>query len=538
LPTNAVPFSQNPIFQWTRQGGSTGYDGGRGIASDGLGNIFVTGDFSNTATFSDTSLISTGSEEVFVAKYDGGGTLLWIRQIGGTGFDRANGIATDINNNCIIIGRFEGTAIFGDTAIFSIGGEDIFIAKYDSDGNLLWVEQAGGSGNDRGNHIETDNYGNIVCTGRFETSASFGDTTIVSAGSEDIFIAKYDSNGDMLWVHQAGGTGIDRGHGIDIDDLDNIITTGRFEFSASIGDSIFNSTGLWDIFIVAYDADGHFLWARKAGGTYDDGGFSIGTDNLGYIYITGQFEDEASFGDTSLVAASSMEDIFVAKYNNNGDLLWATAAGGVHWDRGWGINVTGSGSCYVTGRFRNTATFGDTILTSTGLDDIFVARYDSEGILSWIWQAGGTGDDWGFSINSDNFNNIFITGRFTLDATFGDTTLSSVGSYDMFVTKIEDHILSLSKGEIYLPNGFQLLQNYPNPFNPTTTIEFSLPKTEIVTLEVYNILGEELATLVSERLTAGKYKYDWDASSLASGVYFYQLQAGSFMETKKMLLLR
>jgi len=89
-----------------------------------------------------------------------------------------------------------------------------------------------------------------------------------------------------------------------------------------------------------------------------------------------------------------------------------------------------------------------------------------------------------------------------------------------------------------IPNVFSLRQNYPNPFNPTTNIEFSIPKSEFVALKVYNILGEEVATLVSERLTAGSYKYDWDARDLASGVYLCRVQAGNYIEVKKMVLLR
>ena len=89
-----------------------------------------------------------------------------------------------------------------------------------------------------------------------------------------------------------------------------------------------------------------------------------------------------------------------------------------------------------------------------------------------------------------------------------------------------------------MPANYALKQNYPNPFNPTTNIEFSIPQLEFVTLKVYNILGEEVATLVSEKLSAGKYKYDWDASGLASGVYVYRIQAGDYVETRKMILMR
>ncbi len=108
------------------------------------------------------------------------------------------------------------------------------------------------------------------------------------------------------------------------------------------------------------------------------------------------------------------------------------------------------------------------------------------------------------------------------------------GAAGWVITWIKD-VFKL-RGEI--PTGFQLSQNYPNPFNPTTTIEFALPHSGFVTLKIYNILGEEVATLVSEKLTAGKYKYEWDAGGLASGVYLYRIQAGDYVEAMKMLLLR
>ena len=113
-------------------------------------------------------------------------------------------------------------------------------------------------------------------------------------------------------------------------------------------------------------------------------------------------------------------------------------------------------------------------------------------------------------------------------------------SYDMFFWSDSFTVIitGLAENETSIPTEYTLKQNYPNPFNPTTNIEFSIPKSELVTLKVYNILGEQVARLVSERLSAGSYSYEWDASSLANGVYLYRLQAGKFVETKKMVLIR
>ncbi|MFC2088157.1 T9SS type A sorting domain-containing protein [Calditrichota bacterium] len=81
-------------------------------------------------------------------------------------------------------------------------------------------------------------------------------------------------------------------------------------------------------------------------------------------------------------------------------------------------------------------------------------------------------------------------------------------------------------------------QNYPNPFNPRTNIKFSIPKTELVTLKIYNLLGQEVATLVSDKLVPGNYTYTWDASHFASGVYYYKIQAGGFVQTRKLILMK
>ena len=110
--------------------------------------------------------------------------------------------------------------------------------------------------------------------------------------------------------------------------------------------------------------------------------------------------------------------------------------------------------------------------------------------------------------------------------------------YGLLVYKEGGVILNTKlKQELLMVDHF-LKQNYPNPFNPSTTIAFDLPKMSEVTLKIFNILGEEVATLVSERLSAGSYSYECDASNLASGVYLYRLQTGSYVETRKMVLMR
>jgi len=521
---------------WALQGGGMGFDRARSVATDGSDNIFVLGDFNLTATFGDDTLISAGSGDVYVAKYTSDGNLIWIEQIGGAEFDRGNGIATDNYNNCVVTGRFDGTATFGDTSLISNGYNDIFVAKYDSEGNLLWVEQAGGTGFDRGIRIKTDDLGNIVVTGRFETTAFFSDTSLNSFGSEDIFIAKYDADGNLLWVNQAGGTAIDRGQGIATDVSGNTIVTGRFGDIASFGDTMLTSLGNIDIFVAKYGINGNLLWVQQAGGDGWDRGLSVETDNLGNIVVTGEFESIATFGDTSVIS-KGYRDIFVANYDSDGNLIWVERAGGTDWDCGFGVEIFSSGNIVVTGVFEDTAFFGDTSLTSAGWFDIFVAEYDAGGNLLWVNQAGGGGDDLGESIAIDSAGNIVVSGEFVDTVIFGGTTLVSEGGQDMFVAKIERIIVDV-QSQPSLPKEFWLYQNYPNPYNPTTTIVYGLRERTNVELKVFDILGREVISLVNEEQPSGKYEIVFDATSISTGIYFYRLQAGSFVETKKMVLMK
>jgi len=106
------------------------------------------------------------------------------------------------------------------------------------------------------------------------------------------------------------------------------------------------------------------------------------------------------------------------------------------------------------------------------------------------------------------------------------------------IAMYNETLIGITSNQNEIPSDYSLLQNYPNPFNPTTNIRFNLPKSGVVTLKVYNILGKEVATLVNGNLNAGSYTFNWDANGYASGVYFYRLQSGNFVETKKMILVK
>ena len=301
-----------------------------------------------------------------------------------------------------------------------------------------WATQAGGSGgDDAGYSITLDGAGNSYVTGSFRSMAAFGAYSFTSSGNSDIFVAKMDADGNWLWATQAGGSGSDEGYGITLDDAGDSYVTGYFEETATFGTYSLTSSGDSDIFIAKMDTDGNWLWATQAGGISEDEGYEITLDDAMNSSITGYFEDTATFGAHSLTS-SGYSDIFVAKMDADGNWLWASQAGSTYDDdQGRGIAIDDTGNNYVTGYFCGVATFGSYSITSTGESNIFMAKMDADGNWLWVNRAGGNTDNYGRSIIVDNAGNSYIIGDFEGTATFGPYTLYGNQYSDIFVSKID-----------------------------------------------------------------------------------------------------
>ena len=540
LMSNIMLFAQIPEWQWAIQAGGTIYDVGFGIAIDYAGNNYVTGYFEGTATFGSYTLTSV-DEDIFVAKIDATGNWLWATRAGGYSLDGGRAIAIDNAGNSYVTGYFSETATFGPYSLTSSGEREIFVAKMDVAGNWLWATIAGGTGWDFGYGITIDDAGNSYVTGYFECTAIFGSYSLTSNGyyNSDIFVAKMDANGNWQWATQAGGTDWDYGKGITIDDAGNSYVTGWFNNIVTFGSYSLTCNGITDIFVAKMDAYGNWQWATQAGGTHQDVGYSITTDNVGNSYVTGKFNGTAAFGSYSLTS-SGYSDIFVAKMDAIGNWQWATQAGGSfpYGDSGNAITIDDDGNSYVTGYFYGTATFGYYSLTSSDENDIFVAKMDSNGNWLWATQAGGFDMDIGFGITIDNAGNSYVTGKFKETSIFGSHSLTSSGWSDIFVAKLNSSVFAeneISPTEI-------VLSNYPNPFNPSTTIYFETTNLhKNLRIEIYNIKAQKIRQIP---VSSGQRSVVWDGDdesgeSVSSGIYFYKLNVNGKTEAvKKCLLLK
>ncbi|MDY0152034.1 MAG: SBBP repeat-containing protein [Candidatus Cloacimonas sp.] len=362
-------------YLWAKQAVGYQFDSGYCIATDSNSNVYVTGVFNDNIMFGTISLTSSGNTDVFFAKLDANGNWLWAKKAGGSGADTGTSIASDNSGNVYATGIFAGTATFGSTQLTSSGGEDIYIAKLDTNGNWLWAKRAGGSNTDRGYGIATDSNMNSYVMGSFAGTSLFDTYELSSSGNYDFFVGKLNPSGNWLWVKKGGGSGIDIGYSIDSDANGNHWVTGTFQGTATFGTSSLISSGGDDVFVAMLDSNGNYLWAKSAGGNGNDSGYGIASTSDGDSYITGHFTANASFGSIPL-SSNGNNDIYVAKLDLNGNWLWAKKAGSSDNDFGYGITADLDGLAYVTGTFKGTVVFGSATLVSSGQSDVFIAKLD------------------------------------------------------------------------------------------------------------------------------------------------------------------
>lgn len=417
-----------------RQGGP-GNDMIYDIKTDRYGNTYITGKFQGTASFQTQNLTSMGGDDIFLAKYNNAGNLSWIRQAGGSLNDIGRSLTLDSLGNIYLTGSFEVMAWFGSTQINSNGSNDIFVAKYNNNGTLQWVKNFGGFFDDHGNAITSTEGGYTWIAGSIQGISTFGNTPVISNGGDDAFIMKLNPEGNLQWVKNAGGTSEDMAYSVAIDVAEDAIITGRFQSSAQFGTSTLTSSGNNDIFIAKYSPIGNLKWVRKAGGTGNDLTRAVRTDYSQNIYLAGSFEGNATFGTLNLVS-NGLKDAFVAKYDKGGNPLWLRNIGGSGIDNAKALALDALSNVYVAGAFRNSMTLGDKTLTSAGSSDIFVVKYNAAGYRVWSQQAGGTAPDSAMAIAVRPDKNLALGGSFGSTAAFGGTNLISQGMDDSFLTRL------------------------------------------------------------------------------------------------------
>ncbi len=422
-----------------------GFGGGetdilRDMVTDKNGYIYVTGSFRSDVDFGGATLTSFGNNDVFVAKYDSLGQLMWADHAGGTLDDESRGIGVDTLGNVYVTGYVKELAFFGgneDDTVWTAGAYDAFIASWAADGTYRWVNSAGGFFNDYSNAIHTDKLGNSYITGSFQGRADFNHLTFVSAGGDDIFTAKYNESGDLQWVKTAGGSSQDFGEGISVDISENTIVTGRFQGTAHFDGKTLSSAGSNDIFLLKYNNLGQQQWVQRSGGSQDDRGEALAVDYSGNIYQAGSFGGSATFNARTINSRGGT-DMFTARYDRGGNLRWIRTAGGTQNDYGHAIDVDVLNNVYTAGTYRGTAFFPADTLESVGSSDVYVTKFNSSGLNVWTHSGGSPLADSSCAIAITPEEEVLTGGSFRSTADFGAHQLVSNGDQDIFFAKIKD----------------------------------------------------------------------------------------------------
>lgn len=321
--------------------------------------------------------------------------------------------------------------------------------------NLTWAKGIGGSLSDVGTSIVTDLNGNVYTTGYYSGTMDFDPSlntyTLSSNAGIDFYISKLDANGNFVWAKSIGGINNDFAYGITLDPTGNVIVTGSFagtvDFDPNVGVTNLNSALASGIFVLKLDALGNFIWAKAMYGNSYAYGLAVKTDATGNIYTTGLYSGTIDFDPgpavTNLTVVGS-SDFFVSKLDAAGNFVWVKSAGGSGLESGNDIKIDAAGNIYTTGHFNGTVDFdpgpGTFTLSSQGVNDIYITKWNSSGNFLWTVALGGAANDNGKSIDVDALGNVYTTGTYygtvDFDPSIATYTLASNGNSDCFILKL------------------------------------------------------------------------------------------------------
>ncbi len=527
---------QAQTFEWAKTEGLWAYDIGYGIVNDHSGNVYVTGRYEQNAIFSGDTLNDEGLHDMFLAKYNSLGELDWTRTAGGPLGDYARALATD-KSYLYIAGEIEGYGVnitFSNSpdTLYSLGDNDLLVAKYDLDGNLLWAKSDGWYYNEKAMAVTCDSVGNVFIAGYFSDTTSLGGVLYGSKGGKDILICKYDANGNFLWARTAGGPGRDEALAIQCDMEGNVYMCGMHSDSAMFESQIVNSPmGNYDVYLAKYNAAGDLLWVQSHGSDYHDIGWSLALDNDGKIYMAGEFNAYAIFGALSVVTSGTNE-VFVACYDSTGTPLWVKSAGGLQADRARGINFSGD-KLYITGQFGGEATFGTSTITAADSSDIFIAALNTAGDFLWATSVGGPADNLEtFGYESGTAICAEASGNVYVTGALLDGGVFGDSSPDAY-TRTDVFITKLNSTIITATqeNNFQNVTVYPNPAIGNFTIDMTSLQQAKTSVTVYNYMGQ-----IVYQQSNTKPLLNIDLSTMEKGVYFTNINSENTSHTVKVIL--
>ncbi len=509
---------------------------------------------------------------------------LWVKIGGITGEDYVSSITVDNAGNIYATGSFSYSLAFPGIALQGTY-KDMFVLKMDPEGNIVWMAKANGPGDKVGQDIAVDVGGNVYVTGYFQGTATFDGTTLTSVS--DLFVGKLDPNGSWLWASQASATS----SGIDVEADGEVYLTGSFYESCTFGGISVTGSGS-DIYVAKLFSNGTWAWVHTAGGQLgtvgetgnkiavnslgngaiagkvfegatfggitvnetgafvaffdEDGWTHVNTTEsaeatdivlggyLGEVYVCGFFWGTSSFGGTHPQVSSGDWEAFVACVSSTGSWNWSARAGGVYADKSHGITLDSFGNIYVTGDYGSNATFGS--IPVPGVENnMFAAKLNALGEWQWIQHAGGYAGAWSKTIAVDGAGYCYAGGSLMGTVAFGDIVVTYSGWSDVFISKLGSGTAVADALVHPLPSS--LSSPWPNPIHAgdPASITAKVANGELAILTFCNLRGQ----LVSERhLSPGEQQISLETRGLPAGIYLCKLRTQTAASIRKLVIVK
>lgn len=545
-----ISMAQNPDWTWGRNYESFNQESRSLTAADQNGNVYLVGNFMSASvavgenTFTNGGLTNTG--DLYLAKFDTDGNLLWAKKEGGAGFDMVYSVATDALGNVLVAGSFNTAITFGTTTL-THGGVGNFLVKYDPDGNVLWAKRYAAENESLAVYrVKTDALGNIYMTGYYTSPQISFDNVVLTNNNYDEaigngtpFLVKLDENGDTIWAKGAQRTGSTNFQNISsdlaIDGSGNVFIGGYF-FSETIQ---FDSLSITNpsfgqprpnVFMVKYDASGNTGWARTVtpGSFQNNYIFSVNADDTGNSYFGGGFASSMTMDGTTLTASSSGSKMFVIKLDASGNLVWGRTAANNGYGSVDSADTDADGNLYVAGTFSGPSiNFGNgNINVADQSGNFFVTKYNaSNGSIGWVRFGGPTNINNRISIDCQNQNELYV-GAFFFSNTIslGNITLQKTATtgYNILVAKLN-----------YTPLGFDdvaenNLMLWPNPTTTSVNVENLSPESRF---RLYDSTGKQVNSGIWQNATE-----TLETDGLPSGIYLLKVSNSQGETTVKKIV--
>lgn len=441
---------------WALGFGGLGIDAPRAVAVAPGGDSYVAGYFDGTtylgpggthrATVNAKDGKATGSD-AFVVRVNPDGKVVWGKTFGAGRDDAANAVAVR-GDRVLVVGQFlDRIELAADLVRPAAGSDDMFVAAFDTAGAPQWLWTAGGIDSDGANTIAATPDGGWVIGGSFSKIVELDGTKLTSRGRTDAVLIKLAAAGELEWAKQFGGRYDDTISHVAVDARGNIYVQGLFREVSDWGGPALTAHGGSDndIVLARYDVNGAHLWSHGFGNAFNDVAGGLAIDPAGNITMVGSFDKSISFGPGDDHTSLGEADAFVARFSGDGALAWARSFGAEREDIAYGVAADAAGNTVTVGWFQGTVDFGNGAQTSKGNKDVFAVKLDATGGLVWAKTWGDRDHDQGRAVAIDDRGAAFVVGIYRFTLPLTELPLESTRADGDRIPKPDAFVIKLDR---------------------------------------------------------------------------------------------